>query len=56
MSAWIGGEDAFFVGADVPVRNVDEVALDHLLGSLYEATEAMFVPLMRLGYGDRFQG
>lgn len=56
VSAWIGGEDAFFVGADVPVRNVDEVALDHLLGSLYEATEAMFVPLMRLGYGDRFQG
>lgn len=55
VAAWIGGEDAFFVGTDVPVHNVDEVALDHLLGSLYEATEAMFVPLMRLGFGDRFK-
>lgn len=54
VAAWIGGEDAFFVGADVPVCNVDEVALDHLLGSLYEATEAMFMPLMQLGFGDRF--
>ena len=56
VSAWIGGEDAFYVGVDVPVGNVDEVALDHLLGSLYEATEAMFVTLMRLGFGDRFKG
>lgn len=55
VSAWIGGEDAFFVGTDVPVLNVDDVALDHLLGSLYEATEAMFVPLMQLGFGDRFR-
>ncbi len=55
LAAWIGGEDAFFVGTDVFVANVDEPALDHLLGSLYEATEAMFVPLMRLAFGDRFK-
>lgn len=54
VAAWIGGEDAFFVGADLPVHTVDQAALDHLLGALYEATEALFVPLMRLGFGDRF--
>lgn len=56
LAAWIGGEDAFFLGADLPVERVDDDGLDRLLGSIYEATEAMFVPLMRLGYGDRFNG
>ncbi len=39
---------------DLPVGTVDEAVLDRVLGSLYEATEAMFVPLMRLGFGERF--
>ncbi|MEZ5239635.1 MAG: hypothetical protein R2716_12065 [Microthrixaceae bacterium] len=56
LAAWIGGEDAFYVGTDLRAEQVDEQSLDRLLGSLYEATEAMFRPLMRLGYGDRFQG
>ncbi len=54
LSAWIGVEDAFFVGTDTPVEDVSEDRLDRVLGSIYEATEAMFRPLMRLGYGDRF--
>ncbi len=55
VAAWIGGEDAFFVGMDLPVDTVDESVLDRVLGSIYEATEAIFVPLMRLGFGERFQ-
>ncbi|MCB1272496.1 MAG: hypothetical protein M9942_07305 [Microthrixaceae bacterium] len=56
LTAWIGGEDAFFLGTDMRVESVDEAALDRLLGSLYEATEHMFRPLMQLGYGERFKG
>ncbi|MCB0953380.1 MAG: hypothetical protein KDB13_11805 [Microthrixaceae bacterium] len=55
LSAWIGLEAAFYVGTDTLVEDVSEERLDRVLGSIYEATEALFVPLMRLGYGDRFK-
>ncbi|MFV0317998.1 MAG: hypothetical protein ACK5O2_13690 [Microthrixaceae bacterium] len=56
LSAWIGVEDAFFIGTDTLVGEVTEERLDTVLGSIYEATEAMFGSLMRLGYGERFRG
>lgn len=56
LAAWIGGEDAFYVGTDLRAEAVDEEALDRVLGSLYEATESLFRPLMGLGYGERFAG
>ncbi|MEZ5270444.1 MAG: hypothetical protein R2789_18500 [Microthrixaceae bacterium] len=55
LSAWIGLEAAFYLGTDTLVEDVSEERLDRVLGSIYEATEALFVPLMRLGYGDRFK-
>lgn len=50
----VGGEDAVYLRAEVPIGWLDENELDRVLGSLAEATERLFVSSMRLAFGDRF--
>lgn len=52
----IGAEDAVFLLGETAGANVDDDELDRILGTLYEATEAYFVPAMRIGYAARFRG
>ena len=51
----IGAEDAAYVACELPLAWVDHAQLDRILGSLYEATERLYRPAMRLAFGDRFQ-
>ncbi len=51
----IGVEDAVFLIGRVPVKWIDEVELDRLLGSIYFYTEQSFRPAMRLGFASRFK-
>ncbi|MGI9576998.1 MAG: hypothetical protein ACR2OH_02225 [Microthrixaceae bacterium] len=50
----IGAEDALFAHCEFRIEFLDERQLDRMLGSLHEVTERVFVPAMRLGFGDRF--
>jgi len=52
----IGPEDAVFLRGVVPVEWLDADHLDRLLGQLYEATERLFGPAVRLAFGSRFTG
>ena len=52
----IGLEDAVYLVGQVPNTSVTPSELDRLLGSVYEYTESVFRPAMRLGFGDRFTG
>ena len=51
----IGAEDGVYARMDLPLGLIDEPQLDRMLGSLHEATEQLFVPAMRLAFGDRFE-
>lgn len=50
----IGVEDALFAHSEIPIEFLDDRQLDRMLGSLHEVTERVFVPAMRLAFGDRF--
>lgn len=50
----IGPEDAVYLVGSVPNPEVDEAALDRILGTLYAATEAYFRPALRIGFASRF--
>ena len=52
----IGPEDAVFLSGSTPVAWLSSEALDGILGSLYEATELIFRPAMRIGYASKFRG
>ena len=52
----IGPEDAVFLSGSTPVAWLSAEALDGILGSLYEATELIFRPAMRIGYASKFRG
>ena len=38
----------------VPNATIDDVELDRILGTLYAATEAYFMPALRIGFASRF--
>lgn len=50
----IGDEDAVFLKGAIPIEQVDEKALDHMLGLLYVAVEQCFKPALRVGFASRF--
>ena len=52
----IGAEDAVLLVGEIGVGDVDDDALDRVLGTLYDATEQHFRPAMRIGYASRFRG
>jgi hypothetical protein len=50
----IGAEDAVFLVGNVPNSFVDEIELDRILGTLYQAVELFFGPAIRIGFASRF--
>lgn len=50
----IGVEDAIFLIGHVRNATVDEIELDRILGTLYQATEAFFRPALQIGFASRF--
>jgi xanthine dehydrogenase molybdopterin-binding subunit B len=54
MALCIGGEDAFYLQGQVELDQVDEPALDRILGGLYAASEETFPTIMRIGYASHF--
>ena len=50
----IGDEDAVYLKGAIPIDQVDERALDHILGLLYMAVEQCFKPALRVGFASRF--
>lgn len=50
----IGVEDAVFLHGAIPVRTVDQVALDRILGVIYATVEQCFRPALRIGFASRF--
>lgn len=50
----IGVEDAIFLVGQVPNGWVDDVELDRILGTLYQAVELFFQPALRIGFASRF--
>ncbi|MBK5222529.1 MAG: YbjN domain-containing protein [Acidimicrobiia bacterium] len=51
----IGLEDAVFLHGAIPVRTVDDTALDHILGLIYATVEQCFRPALRIGFASRFK-
>ncbi|MCP4435346.1 MAG: hypothetical protein GY812_07610 [Actinomycetia bacterium] len=51
----IGAEEAVYARMELPIEFIDAAQLDRVLGSLHQSTEQLFVPAMRLGFGDRFK-
>jgi hypothetical protein len=56
MAFAIGDEDALYLRGQLAVRHIDDIELDRILGSLYEYTEGVFRPAMRIGYASKFKG
>jgi Putative bacterial sensory transduction regulator len=54
MSFCIGGEDALFLQGQIALVDVDEIAIDRILGSLYAASEETFPTAMRIGHTSLF--
>ncbi len=49
----IGAEDAIYLMGRVPNGTVDEVELDVILGTLYQAIELFFRTALRIGFASR---
>jgi len=54
VSLSIGPEDAVYLVGNVPNQWVDEVELDRVLGTLYQAVELFFRPALRIGFASHF--
>jgi hypothetical protein len=52
----IGEEAAVYLAGRIHLRDITEAELDRLLGTAYVVTEECFRPLMRIGFGDKFNG
>ena len=50
----IGVEDAVFLVGQLANAQVNEVELDRILGTLYEAVERCFRPALHIGFASRF--
>jgi|TARA_B100000959_G_scaffold117900_1_gene123856 hypothetical protein len=49
----LGGEGAVYLVGAVPAATVDEVELDRLLGTLWDAVERCFHSALRIGFATR---
>lgn len=54
MSFALGAEDAVFLVGQLANPDVDEEALDRIVGSVYAYVEQYFLPAMRIGFASRF--
>jgi hypothetical protein len=52
----IGAEDAIYLRGEIPDTAVDGDELDRILGTVYSTVEALFRPLLRVGFASRFAG
>ena len=51
----IGAENAVYLRGKIDNRHVDADMVDRLLAAVYDYTEQMFGPAMRIGFASRFQ-
>ena len=51
----IGPEEAVFLAGEVPVRAVDDMVLDRIVGSTWVYVEQAFRPALRIGFASRFK-
>lgn len=52
----VGAEDAIYLRGDMPDVALTADEIDRVLGTLFTTVEAMFKPLLRLGFASRFIG
>ncbi len=50
----IGAEDAVFLVGSLPLGLLDEVELDRIVGSVFEAVERCFRTALRIAFASRF--
>lgn len=50
----LGEEDAVFLMGQLANPEIDDEALDRVVGSIYAYVEQYFLPAMRLGFASRF--
>lgn len=55
MAFAIGMEDAVYLVGQMPFDDVDEDALDEIVGASYAYSEQYFRPAMTIGYASKFQ-
>lgn len=55
MAFAIGLEDAVYLVGQMPFDDVDEDALDEIIGASYAYSEQYFRPAMTIGYASKFQ-
>lgn len=55
MAFAIGLEDALYLVGQMPFDDVDEEALDEIIGASYAYSEQYFRPAMTIGYASKFQ-
>ena len=55
MSFAIGLEDAVYLVGQMPFDDVDEDALDEIIGASYAYSEQYFRPAMTIGYASKFR-
>ncbi|MCP3937982.1 MAG: YbjN domain-containing protein [Actinomycetia bacterium] len=51
----IGAEDAIFIEGEIGYQTIDDYELDRILGTVYEAVERWFRPLLRLAFSSRLK-
>jgi len=51
----IGSEDAIFLTGESPILAVDGDELDRIVGTIFEAVERFFKPMLRIGFASRFK-
>jgi len=51
----VGPEDAIFLTGESPFLSVDGDELDRIVGTIFEAVERFFKPMLRIGFASRFK-
>jgi Putative bacterial sensory transduction regulator len=52
----IGDEDAVYLVGQLPLKAIDTVELDRIIGSAYAYTEQYFRAALAIGFGSRLRG
>lgn len=52
----IGAEDAVYLRGELPDRALSLDELDRVIGTMYQAVESNFRPLLQLAFASRFSG
>jgi len=51
----VGHEDAVYLTGALPAPEINEAALDRVLGTVWVAVEESFQPALRIGFASRFK-